>query len=341
MGSFEAQFPYCPPHVNDQDIELERLFSSAHPGLDTLDTMKNPWGMMFHPPQEESWSPTSPYVPKKTHEDNVLVLILRAVQSKHKGINYVFIKAIPLFADGLTGIGHSTEVRAFMFCYISSIYSPLPNTTIFRQSPRSQTLTRRLRPLANSIFRQLLPVMTGLSHVPLDSVRPRWHNVPVLPMWYFLLDDFPLADGQFRNNDLPKTVDKIISLMTDLQAFRNSLPALPSDPDVPQEVHPIPLPVIIALCIFAKLPQGDVKRHGRVFLKGQRVSQRSSWLFFTSLNGVGAYETSLAGLGLSGLWAGAKPRLQLPLISLIPKLEPGHYKERVEVVTHTLLELWP
>ncbi len=338
--------------------DLHELLDCAHPGIRESDSFKDPWGDHFHPPAGKSWAPTSAHVPTTSllsstlhttsQDSSVLRNIVATATSAGEDLNAVIMRAIPHFPKGLTGIGQSAETRAFLVCYLISLYSPTPSTMKLVVSPQASRAMAAMGQLPGedkaALYAIVGPVTISLLSQPGDppQITP-WHSNTTLPLWYFLID-FTNCTSQYGPFD---SRDQFKSALDRLHKVKNSFPALQATGSTESTVPRLSLATVVAwlaetvLIINSKRGVARATSQTNVPVPDLKPKSRElAWIDSTTISDVDACLESLRSFGLDELWQKLSPSFLEATTQAIAKASPQKYVGHLDTVCKENLEAY-
>lgn len=337
LGTYEAQYPHH--ELTDAQArtaaELGYFLSHAHPGLDALDTFKNPWGMMFHAPALDSWAPTSAFVPVGGGGPSLIKEALKSAQKNRKDLHSVMVTSIPSFPEGITGVGLSAEIRAYIYCYITSLYAPTQHSVALPSSQRASEFASRLSGASSMILRQTIPIMSALASVSPTSSSVCWTSPPVMPFLYFLLELLRVKPGALKG--LPDRPEAILGVLYNVHVSAGIPLLQPNLGNLDRPPLPLSIPVSWLLVAKASRSKGSIIN---ALLKTDNKRSHASWLFFTSTSDLDAYTDSLTSFGIGREWIVERSQFRQAMKAALPLVSPRCYPEQVPVVCQTLLDFF-
>ncbi|KAI0338312.1 hypothetical protein BDW22DRAFT_1432565 [Trametopsis cervina] len=342
VGTYSAEFPYrasAPPVGDSLAADLHRLIDCGHPGLENIDTFRTPWGNSYHAPSEPTWAPKTPHVPRRQAASPALDNILRDAHTAQEDINTVYFQILPHFQTGLSGIGQSAEVRAFLACYLSSLYSPMPNVMVFHKTSRSARTMDALMKLDNqhiiALRNQLFPVLSsGLRRE--GATEFSWHSIPMLPLSYFFIH-FSECTSLLGDKYIRSHQSEIMRpIMTALSLNQADFPMIKSNgaPFVT-----IPLSTVIAWILEWQLLVG---RETKAKVEAADLSEVGykriiPWIYVVTPSDVDACTESLHGFGLATIWQGISPSWRRLFLAAVLKETPRKYESSIKSISKELL----
>lgn len=345
LGTYEAAYPYQAWTLHHQaSEELGHFLWAAHPGLDKLNVSQDPWGMMYHPPAHESWAPSSPYVSRGTPSSLVISDALAAALNNNQDLDAVFMRVIPAFPDGITGIGLSAEVRAYIFCHVASLFCPVQDSLVFNTSARCERFLTGLSGLTYTLLRQTLPIANTLALTPPVSSARRWNAVPIIPFTYFLIELLRIRPTALKLGGSPYSTKEVIDLLDGLDQYRADIPMLHSGTtrDTVQHLSRVPLSVVVSWLLVARMEQSSPKAKILVRMLKDTNSGKGheSWLFAATVADVDACSDSLASFGLNQLWTLLRPPFASAMKAALLESDPRCYPNQVTIACRMLKEFF-
>ena len=259
------------------------------------------------------------------------------------------MRAMPHFPNGITGIGLSAEARAFLACYLISVYSPTPNTMKFIVSTRSTALMASISALPSEdrsyLFSQLASVVAGLSpSSDHDAPITPWHSAPSLPLWYFVIE---LAKRHPQPRHLPP-IKVLRSCLESLHETQDRFPILTGGNNSSVQVSLATVTAWIAesVLIINSRPSGRamaLTSSAQSILSkipSKLVGREASWIRSTTASDVDSCIDSLHEFGLAELWQRVSPDFRQATTLGILIANPGSYKEHVDTVCKELIEAY-
>jgi hypothetical protein len=352
IGTYEAPFPHGasdPPTDSAFAADIHRFLDCAHPGIDKLDRYTNPWGNYYHPPAVTSWASTTSHVSTTDNNPALLTGLLETANSSNNDLNAVFIGAIPHYAEGITGIGLSAEVRAFWTCYLISLYSTSPEVARYQTSSRNIHLIDAVTLLSDRhisyIYAQLLPTITQVLH-PRDPTIDRWCCYPALPLLYFCIHLTERGKHPFSSKEIKTVINQ-------LHVASGHFPILSAQCGYNKGSRVSLATVIAWILEYQFLVSPRTKTRFPTVLNSGALTVLNSlpprnrtyrrpieWMNVTTVADVNACVDSLQNFGLNEVWQSMNLKFQEAVASAILKDAPSQYKNQAEVVCRELLEAY-